>query len=68
MKGVTAPNRSILEIWELARSGDLRGGAEAARAALRELESDAAISSHVEPHLVAAFCAMRQGHHPEAFA
>ena len=66
MKGDPAPSRSILEIRELARSGDLRGGAEAARAALRSLESGADISGSVELHLIAAFCAMRQGHHPEA--
>jgi len=66
MKGDPAPSRSILEIRELARSGDLRGGAEAARAALRSLESGADISGYVELHLIAAFCAMRQGHHPEA--
>jgi AraC-like DNA-binding protein len=66
MTRADSPPRSISEIWELARSGNLRGGAEAARSALGRLESDAPLSSRVELHLVSAFCAMRQGHHPEA--
>jgi AraC-like DNA-binding protein len=57
---------STAEIWELARAGDLRRGAEVARTALGELGLDAAPDTSVELHLVAAFCAMRQGQHAEA--
>jgi len=53
-------------IWELARSGDLRGGTDAARKALGELDVPPPPACRVELHLVAAFCAMRQGHHAEA--
>ena len=66
MKHVGSPARSIAEIWELARSGDLRGGAEAARGMLGHLGAGASARSAVELRLVAAFCAMRQGHHSEA--
>ena len=52
--------------WELARSGDLRGAAEAARKALVGLEQAGTSSARVELHLVIAFCAMRQGEHSEA--
>jgi len=57
---------SIRATWELARSGDLRGAAEAARKALGQLKADAEANTRVELHLVAAFCAMRQGNHSEA--
>lgn len=66
MKRPSSALPSITSTWELARSGDLRGAAEAARKALGELGQDAALSSHVELHLVAAYCAMRQGHYSEA--
>jgi len=66
MRRPASPPAFITASWELARSGDLRGAAEAARKALGELGSDAVASSHVELHLVAAFCAMRQGDHSEA--
>lgn len=61
---IAAP--SIPRIWELARSGDLRGATELARDELGKLAKYASPKSHVELHLVAAFCAMRQGHHSEA--
>ena len=57
---------SITNAWKLARSGDLRGGAEAARAALSQMGPRAAPDARVDLHLVSAFCAMRQGHHAEA--
>jgi AraC-like DNA-binding protein len=66
MKRSASASPSIAATWEIARSGNLRGGAEAARAALAELGADAAPRSHVELRLVAAFCAMRQGDHSEA--
>lgn len=66
MKRPDPPSASIAPTWERARSGDLRGAAGATRKALGELGPDAAPSSHVELHLVAAFCAMRQGDHSEA--
>ena len=59
---------AISAAWELARSGDLRGATEAAHQALNELGRRAPQSSHVELHLVVAFCAMRQGHYPEAIS
>jgi AraC-like DNA-binding protein/ATP/maltotriose-dependent transcriptional regulator MalT len=57
---------SIAPAWERARAGDLRGASDAVRKALGELGSDAAPVNRVELHLVAAFCAMRQGDHSEA--
>jgi AraC-like DNA-binding protein len=66
MKRPASPLASIAATWKLARSGDLRGAAEAARKALEELTPDAEASSHIELHLVAAFCAMRQGDHSGA--
>ena len=66
MKRPSPPSASIAATWERARSGDLRGAAEAARKALGQLGPDAASSSHVELHLVIASCAMRQGDHSEA--
>jgi AraC-like DNA-binding protein len=59
---------TISGAWELARSGDLRGATEAARKALNESGRRATPGSQVELHLVAAFCAMRQGHHPDAIS
>jgi AraC-like DNA-binding protein len=64
-RSVTTDPLSIAGLWHLARSGDLRGGAEAARVAQREVAPKAR-ASRVELHLIAAFCSMRQGHHPEA--
>lgn len=52
--------------WQLARSGDYRGGLMAASAALARIGRHAPPQVPVEMHLVAAFCAMRQGHHSEA--
>ena len=66
MKRSTADPGSIAATWELARSGDLRGGVEAAHRALAGLGANASTASRVELHLVAAFCLMRQGHHSEA--
>ncbi len=66
MKRASRPPASIRVTWERARSGDLRGAADAARAALGNLGSDAPPGNRVELHLVAAFCAMRQGLHSEA--
>lgn len=57
---------AIASIWELARSGDLRGAVEIARKALGESGQDQQPSTRVELHLVAGFCAMRQGQYSEA--
>ena len=62
---VTGP-RSIARLWELARSGDFRGGASAARDALQVMGTSGAPGRRVELHLVGAFCSMRQGHHSDA--
>jgi len=66
MKRPASLPASIVAAWKLARSGELRGAAEAARKLLGKLGSDAAPRSLVELRLVAAFCAMRQGDHAEA--
>ncbi len=66
MKRVATADSSVARTWELARSGDLRGGAEAACKALAQLARDASPRTRVDLHLVAAFCAMRQGHYPGA--
>jgi len=66
MKRPSSRARAIASLWELARSGDFRGGAAAARAALGALGPDAAAGRRVELHLISAFCSMRQGHHSEA--
>jgi tetratricopeptide (TPR) repeat protein len=55
-----APTR---QVWELARSGQLRAAVDAARKALGDAS---AVGSPVELHLVCASCAMRQGDHAEA--
>jgi AraC-like DNA-binding protein len=55
-------------LWELARNGDFRGAAVAARNALAALPGTGALSRRVELRLVVAFCSMRQGHHAEALA
>ncbi len=52
--------------WSLARSGDFRRGADAAREMLAKLPRDSVAAPRVELRLVAAFCAMRQGHLGEA--
>jgi AraC-like DNA-binding protein len=57
---------SIHAIWELARSGDLRGAAHAARSVLARSTRRTPPTRCVELHLVAAFCAMRQGDHADA--
>ncbi|HTS22750.1 MAG TPA: helix-turn-helix domain-containing protein [Casimicrobiaceae bacterium] len=56
----------IAAAWKLARSGELRGAAETARKLLGELGAGAPAGLHVELRLVVAFCAMRQGDHPDA--
>lgn len=66
MSRPVSPSASIAATWERARSGDLRGAAEAARNALGELGQDAGPASRVELHLVIASCAMRQGDHADA--
>ena len=50
--------------WELARSGDLRGAIEAAHKEIAASARDPA--QRADLHLVAASCAMRQGHHADA--
>ena len=54
----------VSDTWERARSGDLRGAADAACKALAHAapQDDA----RAELHMVAASCAMRQGHYDEA--
>ena len=55
---------SVSRAWKLARSGDLRGATDAAHTAIAANAcSDA---ERAELHLVAASCAMRQGHHADA--
>ena len=66
MKRSAFTSASIVATWELARSGDLRGAAEAAHKLLIKLRPNAARANVVELRLVAAFCAMRQGEHSEA--
>ena len=66
MKRPASSSASIAATWALARSGDLRGAGEAARKLLGKLGPGAKPRSHVELHLVSAFCAMRQGDHSEA--
>jgi AraC-like DNA-binding protein len=66
MKPASSRVRAIASLWELARSGDFRGGAAAARAALGALGTDGAAGRRVELHLISAFCLMRQGLHSEA--
>ena len=66
MKRPAVPNANVAGAWGLARAGDLRGGVDAARAALGKLGRDAAPDDCVELHLAAAFCLMRQGHHADA--
>jgi AraC-like DNA-binding protein len=66
MKRPSPSAASIKDTWELARSGDLRGAADAARKALGILKQDPDAASRTELHMAAAFCAMRQGHHADA--
>ncbi len=56
---------SSLEIWKQARAGDFRGAEEGVRKALNESAAGTP-AQRGELHLVAAFCAMRQGHHANA--
>ena len=55
----------VPDVWRLARDGDFRGAIAAAREVLKGSVPDA---ERVELHLVAAFCAMRQGHHGDALS
>jgi AraC-like DNA-binding protein len=64
MPPAAASTASTASLWEQARSGDLRGAAAAARTALED--GSPAQAPRVEFHLVAAFCAMRQGRHADA--
>ena len=66
MKRQSSRARTIASLWELARSGDFRGGAAVARDALGALRPNGAPGRRVELHLISAFCSMRQGHHSEA--
>ena len=66
MKGLNSHSPSIAATWERARSGDLRGAAEAARKALKQLQPGAAPNRIVDLHLIVAFCAMRQGEYSQA--
>ncbi len=63
-----SPRRTstVTGLWALARSGDYRGGASAARDALRALRRGRSVGTRVELHLIVAFCSMRQGHHSDA--
>ncbi len=56
----------VARIWELARSGELRGASEAARKALDEATPGTGRGRRVELHLVCACCSMRQGDYAEA--
>ena len=56
----------IARIWEVARSGDLRGAADAAGSLLAKLGRGATPGDRVELSLVAASCLMRQGLHADA--
>jgi AraC-like DNA-binding protein len=66
MKSRAAHAASVTGIRELARSGEFRPAAEAAHAALNALGRWPTPRKRVELHLVAAFCAMRQGNHADA--
>ena len=66
MQPAGTPLPALEGIWELARAGNLRGGVEAARQALADPRAAMAPGNRAELHLVAAFCAMRQGEHAEA--
>jgi tetratricopeptide (TPR) repeat protein len=57
---------SMRDYWERARAGDFRGASEAAHTALHGTASPLPTAERVELHLVAAFCAMRQGNHADA--
>jgi AraC-like DNA-binding protein len=54
--------------WMQARSGDLKGAADAARRLLRERSVEKDPGDVVELHLVCASCAIRQGDHAKALA
>ncbi|HEX7273428.1 MAG TPA: helix-turn-helix domain-containing protein [Casimicrobiaceae bacterium] len=58
--------RSIAGLWKLARFGDYRSAAAAAHDALRAYGPEGSIRRRVDLSLIAAFCAMRQGHYPAA--
>lgn len=60
MKRTYPESLSAASTWRRARSGDLRGAVEEARDALRRLRPGSA-GTRVELHLIAAFCAIRQG-------
>jgi len=62
----TPTRDSVREIRERARSGDLRGAAEAARKAIANSALGSDAEAVVELQLVAAYCVMRQGQHGEA--
>ena len=66
MKALAGRVTSLTRIRELARSGDLKHAAGAAHALLAAKGPRASADMRAELHLVAAFCAMRQGNHPDA--
>jgi AraC-like DNA-binding protein/tetratricopeptide (TPR) repeat protein len=55
----------VQQLWNVARNGDYRAGAVAARDAIGR-QAAGSIKRRVELHLIIAFCAMRQGHHADA--
>ncbi len=65
---MTTPQASApaARAWELARSGELRAAADAAREALRNAQPALSGADRVELRLVCASCAMRQGEHADA--
>ncbi|HYR00659.1 MAG TPA: helix-turn-helix transcriptional regulator, partial [Casimicrobiaceae bacterium] len=56
----------VTRAWELARSGELRAAADAARDAVRQSRPALPAADQVELHLVRASCAMRLGDHADA--
>ena len=67
VKGKRPSGERERAMWELARSGELRGAVEMAHKALDDRKSTASRGPrHVGMHLVCASCAMRQGDHAEA--
>jgi hypothetical protein len=59
VKPASSRARAVATLWELARSGDFRGGAAAARDALGALGPEGSSGRRVELHLISALCSMR---------
>jgi AraC-like DNA-binding protein/ATP/maltotriose-dependent transcriptional regulator MalT len=66
VKRPASSTRAHASLWELARSGDFRGGAAAARDAIDAMGSRLHAAKRVELRLIIAFCSMRQGHFLQA--